>query len=149
MTAQGGSGATLDTPNQASTGGRYATLDCVVVQNSGGTAAVWNVIGSAPPNVAATLVTKTVNYTATGAEGFIEMNAAGGALVLTVSPTVASGRAPIRVRKIDATVGNDILISDGTNTVFKLTSPANANGQGGGWCDVSSNGTNLRAEGIS
>lgn len=140
------SGATLDTPNQASTPGQYATLDVLVTANAGGVAAVWDAVASAPPNVASVLVTKSANYTALGSEGFIEANAAGGALVLTVSPSVVNGRSPIRVRKIDATA-NAVSITDGVNTILALVTPANANGALGGWADVSSNGTHLRCEG--
>lgn len=139
-------GATLDTPNQSSTPGRYASLDAMVTANAG-SAAVWDAIASAPPNVASVLVVKTANFTAAGNEGFIEMNAGSGALTLTVPPAVVSGRTPIRVRKID-TSANAVTISDGVNTVFALTTPANALGNLGGWADVSSNGTNLRTEGV-
>lgn len=140
------SGATLDTPNQSSTPGRYAALDCFVTANAGA-AAVWDAIASAPPNVAASLVTESANYAALGSEGFIEVNASGGVVVITVAPSLANGRAPIRVRKID-TSANAVEISDGTNVVFSLVTAANSAGNGGGWCDVSSNGTNLRTEGV-
>lgn len=140
------SGATLDTPNQSSTPGQYASLDVLVTANAD-SAAVWDAIASAPPNVASVLVTKSANFTAAGNEGFIECNASGGAFTITVAPSSVQGRAPIRVRKID-TSANAVTISDGVNTVHALVSPANANGNLGGWCDVSSNGTNLRTEGV-
>lgn len=140
------SGATLDTPNQSSTPGQYASLDVMVTANAG-SAAVWDAIASAPPNVASVLVAKTANYTAAGNEGFIECNAAGGAFTITVTPASVTGRAPIRVRKID-TSANAVTISDGVNVVAVLATAADARGNGGGWADVSSNGTNLRTEGV-
>ncbi|MGH6889813.1 MAG: hypothetical protein ACREHF_11575 [Rhizomicrobium sp.] len=146
VSVSAGSGASLDTPNQSSTPGQYATLDCFVTANAG-SAAVWDAIASAPPNAAAVLVVKSANFTAAGSEGFIECNAAGGAFTITVPPSVASGRVPLRLRKIDTST-NAVSISDGTNVVFALTSAANSNGNLGGWCDVSSNGTNLRTEGV-
>lgn len=139
-------GATLDTPNQASTPGQFASLDLIVTANAGGAAAVWDAIASAAPNTASVLVSKSINYTALGSEGFIEMNAASGPLTLTVTASSVQGRVPIRVRKTDTTA-NAVTITDGVNTVFALTSPASALGSGGGWADVSSNGTNLRIEG--
>ncbi|MGH6887999.1 MAG: hypothetical protein ACREHF_02180 [Rhizomicrobium sp.] len=95
----------------------------------------------------ATLVVKSANFAAAGSEGFIECDAAGGPFTITVLPSAVDGRAPLRIRKID-TSANAVSISDGTNVVFALASAANADGNLGGWCDVSSNGINLRTEGV-
>lgn len=142
------SGATVNTPNQAMTTGRYGVIDCRVTANPGGTAAVWNAIASAPPNLAATQVTKTANDTLVGNEGTVAADATAGSFRITVPPASFTGRAPVLIYRTDSNAAAVVEIYDGITVIFALISPVVA-GNVGGWCDaLSDNGTVLRVKGI-
>ena len=110
--------------------------------------------GPIPARFISPILSKSANYVITAADLFagtllLLMNAASGALTVTMSPALgnASYSPTARVLKTDATT-NPVVISDGTNTVDAIVTPATTTGQIGGYRNVSSNGTILLSYGV-
>lgn len=91
------------------------------------------------------ITVKSIDYTALSSDFIIEISAASAARTITVPLALSTGRT-IDIRKTDTTV-NPVYISDGTNLVDAVMSPATVLGQINGWRRVYSDGTHLRSSG--
>ena len=113
-----------------------------------GTFSAWNITTSGPLNLSP-LITKTANYTVTATDKYIEADASGGAITITVAPTIGTSSltATVIIEKID-TSSNPISISDGTNIVDVIVTAASSSGQINGWRSITANGTNIRSYGV-
>jgi len=95
------------------------------------------------------LAAKTANYTATGNDVYIDVDASAGTVTITVPTNLstATDTQPIIISKVDTTT-NIVQISDGTNVIDAIVTPATTNGQIGGYREVTGNGSNLRSKGV-
>jgi hypothetical protein len=95
------------------------------------------------------LAAKTANYTATVNDVYLDVDASAGAITITVPPNLSTptDTQPIIISKVDTTA-NIIQISDGTNVIDVIVTPATANGQIGGYREVTGNGSKLRSKGV-
>lgn len=113
-----------------------------------GTFAAWDISPAGPFDLI-TITAKSANYTVLDTDKQIEVNAGTGDITIIVPLTIgtSSATAELEILKIDTST-NIINISDGTNIVDVIVTPATATGQINGWRKVSSNGTNLRSRGV-
>lgn len=113
-----------------------------------GTFAAWN-IGTTSIFDAQLIDAKIANYTVIATDRYVEVDSSAGAVTITVPLTFGNPTytPEVEILKTD-TSSNVVNISDGTNIIDVIVTPATANGQVNGWRTVTSNGTALRSKGV-
>lgn len=106
------------------------------------------------PAIPAVVLAKSADYSVTAGDlshgtVYINVDASGGDVTITIAPSLGSSSytPTIVVQKVD-TSSNIVFINNGSSDIDAIVTAATSDGQVGGFRIISTNGTNLRSEGV-